>query len=698
MACLPGCWLSFPLGARKMRWWAKFFLGAALSPLVLVLQFYLLRMAGISFETAAVILACVNLLVLYPMLRACRVAIPSAGTLAGIVLILGITGLTLAPQFLNRYSVVYSTHSWMHAGADYLYANGQTMLEEPDLAGVRLAYPWEGYAFQALLSYVLNSTPAYSYEWTNLLWAVVCYGLAVALAQEFGLSSFQATFAPVWLFFGVNIAGELIHRIAPHQIAWIGGDFRYATWVWYFICPTQMLFAIAMFLGMALLVARPSFQADAGRNFGLVFLLLLGTGLVYPILFPAVAALPAGRIVAEIMAESKLDIRWSAVVSLAAVTAAASAITSGYLAIITRDRVTRALFLSDMSPVNEHLHASTPPAKLLECLVALSPLLAGLLWYTRGRWKEQKTAIITLATGAIASVACYSLLFLPYFQNEYKFVFTAASAIAVFPALALAPLFDRLGRKLIPVAVGLTLLLAAPLFPKMYHYAQFWVSPQGPRFHADDFDLRLDKSNRFADLTDAVRNRTPADTIVVTEDIGVYLPVVTRRQLFVAPRAAKAYPGVAIGEEILLERVKGYDTRRIEARRAVTDGLFHSADLRRISLSIDAILELKRPAVILVDLRNCPALPDRLAQLRRGNPVFEGNGTAAWLFLPGRGSGSNPLYSMGGRSAGSTSLSERPADNRNNGAADQHFDNLAVSLLDRFAIGPGSGTIGHSVY
>jgi hypothetical protein len=655
LACLSGCWVSFPLGTGKMRWWTKFFLGAALSPIVLVLQFYTLRIVGLSFERSALILACLNVLPLYPMLRARRGALPSAGTLAGLILILGITGLTLAPQFMNRYSVVYSTHSWMHAAADYLYANGQTMLEEPDLAGVRLAYPWGGYAFQALLSYVLNSTPAYSYEWTNLLWVVVCYGLAVAVAHQFGLRSFQAAFAPVWLFFGVNFAGAVVHHIAPYKFAWIGGDFRYATWVWYFICPTQMLFAIAMFLALTILMTQPSFLAHTGKNLALVFLLLLGTGFVYPVLFPAIAALPVGRVVAETIGVSKSNIRLARVLSLAGVTAGAALITSAYLAMITHDRVTSALFFSKMSPVGETLHAATPPGKLLECLVALSPLLAGLWCYARRSWNEEKTSIITLTAGAIVSVACYSLLFLPYFQNEYKFVFTAASALAVFPALALKPLFDQLGKKLIPAAAALTILLAAPMFPKMYRYGQFWVSPHGPLVHTDDFNLRLDKSNRFAEVTDAIRSRTSIDTIVVAEDGGVYYPVLTRRQLFVAPRAAKAYPGVAIGEDILLENVKGYDKSLIDKRRSVTDGIFHSADLRQISSSIDAVMELKRPVVILVDLQRCPTLQNLLAQLKRGSPVFEGSDTAAWLFQPGLGT-SNGLSSIGDQPAASSQM------------------------------------------
>src|SRR5215472_13435840 len=104
--------------------------------------------------------------------------------------------------------MLYSTHAWMHAAPDYLVANGSLLLEEPCLAGVRLAYPWVGHVFQAVLSYALDSSPAFSYVWTNLLWIALFYGLFVAFAQEMGLRPITSALAPVWLFFGVNFAGE----------------------------------------------------------------------------------------------------------------------------------------------------------------------------------------------------------------------------------------------------------------------------------------------------------------------------------------------------------------------------------------------------------------------------------------------------------------------------------------------------------
>ena len=635
LACLPGCWITFWAAPSWMKWGTRFLAGAALSPVLLAAQLYLVRMAGIPFEQAVPLLACLNALALIPLFRNFReLSLPRIGTTLAAVLVLGTTFLALAPQYTNRYAVLYSTHAWMHAAPDYMVANGDMLLEEPALAGVRLAYPWAGYVFQAALSYALDSNPAYSYIWTNLLWVVIFYGLFVALAKELGLRSFHAGLAPVWLFFGANFAGELLHR-APRFLARFGGDFRYATWIWYFISPSQMLFAVGMFLAMLLILVRPSLWTEPVRNLALAVLLLLGIGFVYPVLFPAAVVLLAGRMVVEFIApDADAPARWRRITILALLAGGTTAVTAAHLLLITRDRVTPALLISTMGPARETFHASTPFGKVLEYLVVMSPLLIALLPVVRRLWAAQRPAVVVLLTGAAGSAVLYALLFLPYFQNEYKFIFTGAASLAIFPAIALEPLMHRLGRKAIPAAVALTLILSAPLFIKMYKYNLFWVNSHGSHVRAVGFNLRLDDSERFAGITDAIRTRTPVPTVIVTEDAGVYLPALTRRELFVSPRSPKAYPGVAIGEDVLLKGVKGYDATLIDSRRAIEDELFRSTDPVIVSGALDRILTLKRPVVVIVDNQVHGALQGWLTRSGRGQMLFQGENLAAWLIRP----------------------------------------------------------------
>jgi hypothetical protein len=569
------------------------------------------------------------------------------GSIVGVCTVLGITFLALQPDFMNRYAVLYSTHAWMHAAPDYLIANGELMVEEPDLAGVRLAYPWAGHVFQALLSYDLNSTPAYSYIWTALLWIVIVYGLAVVLARELGLTLAGAYFAPAWLFFGVNFASRIILQIAPHRLKWLSGDWRYANWILYFIFPTQMLFAIAMFIAMAVILISSSFWAEKGKHFTLVTLLLLGIGFVYPILFPAAAALVAGRVGFEIVAASPdRHGRLNKIRLLLVMAACATVIAGAHLMLITHDRTTPAVLLSGFGPPKEFRHSSTPIRKAMESLVATSLLLAGMALSVRKMWRENRAAVMVLLTGALASAGLYSLLILPYYQNEYKFIFTEAASLAIFPAIALDSFLKRIGNRAIFVNVAISLALSVPLFLTI-HNNVFWVLPNGPRVHADSFDLQLDGSNRFAGVTDAIRTGTPVQTVVVAEDAGIYFPALTQRELFVASNSPKEYPGVSISDDILLKKVKGYSANLIESRRAIQDKLFHSADPEGIERSLNRIMDIGRPVAIIIDLQLHGDLGQLMAKLGKGKPLYQAHDVAAWLFLPegsGKGLAQSPHH------------------------------------------------------
>jgi hypothetical protein len=650
LACLPGCWVTFCTPGAWKFWGRNFFIGAALSPFLLVAQFYLCRLMGLSFAHATWVLGILNLLVVFVLVRDWR-KIPFCnlrmGSIVGACTILGITFLALQPDFMNRYAVLYSTHAWMHAAPDYLIANGELVVEEPDLAGVPLAYPWAGHVFQALLSYDLNSTPAYSYIWTALLWVVIVYGLAVVLARRLGLSSFTAYFAPAWLFFGVNFARRTILDLAPFRLKWLVGDERYGNWILYFIFPTQMLFALAMFIAMAVILISSSFWAEKGKNLALVTLLLLGIGFVYPILFPAAAALVAGRIGGEmVQAAPDRHGQSNKIRLLLVIAACTTAITVGHLMLITHARTTPAVFLSGFGPPQEFRHSSTPTGKALETLVATSLLLVGMALSVRRVWRENRVAVMVLSTGALASAGLYSLLALPYYQNEYKFVFTEAVSLSMFPAIALDSFLKRIGNRAIFVNVAISLALSVPLFLTIHH-KWFWVLPNGPRVHADSFDLQLDGSNRFAGVTDAIRTGTPVQTVVVAEDAGFYFPALTQRELFVASSSPKAYPGVSISDDILLKKVKGYSANLIESRRAIQDKLFHSADPEGIERSLNRIMDIGRPVAIIIDLQLHGDMGQLLAKLGKGKPLYQAHDVAAWLFLPesyGKGLAQSPHH------------------------------------------------------
>lgn len=61
MTILPGCWLTFGISLDELNWRTRLALGAALSPIVLAVQLYLLRNLDVDFAFAVVVILFVNL-------------------------------------------------------------------------------------------------------------------------------------------------------------------------------------------------------------------------------------------------------------------------------------------------------------------------------------------------------------------------------------------------------------------------------------------------------------------------------------------------------------------------------------------------------------------------------------------------------------------------------------------------------------
>ncbi|MEJ2239544.1 MAG: hypothetical protein P8X82_14705, partial [Gemmatimonadales bacterium] len=65
----PGSWISCLLLGGGYGWWPRLLIGATLSPLVLVAQFYALRLAGIPFQIVVYGLLAVNAPVLLLLIK-----------------------------------------------------------------------------------------------------------------------------------------------------------------------------------------------------------------------------------------------------------------------------------------------------------------------------------------------------------------------------------------------------------------------------------------------------------------------------------------------------------------------------------------------------------------------------------------------------------------------------------------------------
>ncbi len=168
---LPGAWISFGVPIKGISFWLKLIIGIMLAPFLVAIQFFILRIIGISFELTTILLVFINLPAIYfiYMQRQGALALdPQALMMGGIVFIIIL--ISIGPFLLDPQKLLYTWEAWSQADVVYSIANGGLALEDTGLAGVRLSYPYVGQIYQAVISYVSNTPPVTNYIWQNLVW------------------------------------------------------------------------------------------------------------------------------------------------------------------------------------------------------------------------------------------------------------------------------------------------------------------------------------------------------------------------------------------------------------------------------------------------------------------------------------------------------------------------------------------------
>jgi len=629
---LPGGWFTFGLPLSNWSFPTRLTIGAILAPLVVFLQFYATRLLGASFELTAPLLVVMNLPVLILLRRHIRgVALPDRTETVwwGAVLLVPLLCL-LGPLVLFPTWRLFWGHPWMHADIIYALANGELIPEEVELAGVRLSYPWAGHVYQAVLSYLLDSTPISSFRWTNLLWLVFAIQLTPSLVAMLGGRLFARVSSVVLLLFGVNFVGYTLSNTLPAGIVnfWdIWGDYRYTPWILKFASFHQQIFATGFFIALTVVIAEPW---PAGRDWDrslVLFLLLAGLGVVYPVLTPpAYAVAFAGG--ASMMAIGYRDqgaIPYRRLIFLASAIFLAAAITKLNLDLVTQD--------SFKTTMIEITTIRGMARKSIEATLATLPLLIGLGVVFYRCWHHRRHTTFVLLTGALASIALYVVLYIPFFVNEYKFVFTAAICLAPFAGLALEPLQERLGRYALPVTLVITGVLAGPFLHKIYINPGTNTTDKAPAVDTSSFDLMLRDGERLSALSEAIRERTPVETLMVADRMEIHLPTLTRRKFFAPPEQKEVRFGVSLKSQVLLGEIKGYDRRLIEERKLVLKRLFDGYEAHRLE-PLKRVLELGRPVAIILDKGRNGALLSWLEGEKMGRRLYEGEGFVLWLVRP----------------------------------------------------------------
>jgi len=628
---LPGAWITFGLPLRQFAFSCRLLTGVLLSPLVVGLEFYAVRLLGASFEQTSIVLVFLNLPALYLIWRhGKRITVPERRTWLAWSLVILISAICLLPVFLQPGTRMYVGHNWVYSEPVYAFAKGELLPEDPDLAGTKMMYPiWGGLIHQAILSYLLDSPPMFNYIWTNLVYLVVVFGFSIGLIEEFGGGWLAKLSSGVWLFLGANSAGYALEVLLPKQLTEavrIWGDGRYTPWVLKFMDFNTMPVILGIFVALAYLLIRHSPERFTKDFLFVLFLLVSCVGIFYPILYPPVCAILGAKAIAVLLERREVhgENRYRPIAALATVLLLSAAVVFAHYLFLTQGRAT-----SKMVLISEVLALSR---KTVEFLVVTSPLLAGLAIAFPKYWKERRAACIVLGLAALASFVLTVMFNLPFWDNEYKFVFTAAICMAPFSGLAM----EHLVRKWGPVRgfpiVALALLL---LFGVAVHRMLFldWTGGRThPLTDVRNFYIRLDPSDRFSGIFEALRLKTPLNTIVTIQKVKWHPPTFTNRSLYMQYERM-SFPGVNQGRDTLLARVRGNGEKIVKERQQTLVDLYESPDDARRAQSVSRLLELRRPIAIVLDTRHA-ALLEWLKASTRGTAVYEGNGMTLWLIQP----------------------------------------------------------------
>jgi hypothetical protein len=643
LVVLPGAWITFGLRLGDLPFWARLCSGAMLAPVVVAAEFYVLRLFGLPFESIPAFLVVFNLPALVLIVRNWRpFGRPRLSTLFAIGTLTAVMVAASAPFLFDSQLRTYTWEAWSQADVVYSLANGQLLVEDAELAGVRLSYPWAGHVYQAVLSYLLGSPPVDNYIWANVVWVPLIFAFTAGVVAEFGGNALSRVSAAMWLAFGVNFVGYVVGQVFPTEwihahpiLGTIWGDNRYTPFLDKVVFFGQMWFALGLFSALVYVLVRP-WKEEYRRSYQiLIAVMLCGIGVIYPVLLPAAFGVVGARGLVALAAALKTResvvhaVISSEITGLALGVIVSAAITFAQVRFLTEGRAS-----SMLVQLNSFYHMRWTA---VESVIVLSPLLLAFLLKLRDCWRTQSAALTVLGIGALLSSALYVLFDIPWYRNEYKFMFTAAICLAPFPSLVLERMTLRLGTLAVPAIALLATVLSIPLAHDVYANTYTAYTRHGPATDDGQFDLRLAGGEDLAQLTDAIRASTPTQTILVTADANLHLPTLTRRQLYVAPLQADPHPGILITSDQMLTLVKGYPLELVEQRRSVVNDFFQTQDPATLVDALERMLAFGRPLAVVIDDQCAGVLRDWLPSEGIGRRIYSSDNREVWLIDPGVG-------------------------------------------------------------
>jgi hypothetical protein len=618
---LPGAWIAFTVPVSQLSLSSRLALAGILSPIVVVAQHYAIRLTGVQFSTTAWLLVAVNAgSVLFIWRRWTRdrprplalgaSQLFSAGLFAVLVA-------CISSWFTTHELRIFNYHAWLHASIANQFLTGRLVPEEPELAGLALAYPWLGHVFWSVLSHVADwphtrvyvATDVAALAWTCLAVLETCRALGARAAT--------GRLALLWLTLGTNVVGFWIFTAT----GWLPGDLRYTPWLRKFMISELSAFVLALLAGL-MLTGVLALRTRSRTLLAIACLLTASVGLVYALLLPAALAF-SGVLLVWWWFDPQLgdarSRRWSAAAFAGGIVLATVA-SAAFLGMVTSARSSAPVALSSFEPLI---------SKLATGLVAVFPFVLAAGLGLRRRWREP-------AVGVSLCAAALCFLIRPAVQlagyGEYKFMFPTVLLLA--PAAALGVERWTGARSSMDWLVLASAVLLLPSVTARTSDGGQLLRERYPPVHEAGTSLVLDDSGAEAGWIAAVRAQTRPDAVVAVRRARFLLPVLTERALVGPPEEIYgAYPGYAERSRFNLVTLRGYPASIVDERTTLlqqvfsVDGPANAADL------LERLQALNRPIALVYERGDDRTFLSWLQQEHHGRQIFASpdGGVVTWL-------------------------------------------------------------------
>jgi hypothetical protein len=626
---LPGSWLAFCPGSAHLSYPARLALAIALSPPVVVIQFYCLRLAGFTFQQVVPVLQLVNLGALVLIVRALRSMRPQVRwqqVLLGGGVYAVVASCVAIPWLWEPNFRRYSWHGLLHTDIVYAFARGALLPEEPELAGISLAYPWIGHVYWSLLAWSADLSPTIIYLLSNLSLLAATGILSYWSARELGASEPTALAVPVILALGTNIPGLIGWSIIPpndNGIWWgLFGDLRYAPFLLKFVTFETMPFGLALHTALVFLSVS-AVRKHRSLEIFLIPTILTATAALYPNLFPASALLVMALIVTLFLGRQYTEGQYTGRQLLGLVFLSALAVIGGvlFVKLYSAGRTTGILQISSAAAVAK---------KSLAAALALGPFAAGMLWLWRSEPLHHRAPLLTLALGACGAVVLNLLLRIGGL-NEYKFIMAAGICIAAPAMIGFERAFLHTRRARWALLATCPVILALV----MLSYSVNRIPTHGTKpleAREGSFWLTLTPDNYEASWIDAVRKYTPPATVIAINHPDFHTTSFTARSLLVPSQGTKYHFGYNMASEFNMLVERGYSQQLFEERYKLLQRIYKREPVAEMAQVLNGLTSLGRPIAIVFEPNDGRAFLDWLRANRIGTDLFNDNsGRAVYL-------------------------------------------------------------------